>query len=85
MEHICVGEKVTICRTDGRVHTAIVDSKNVEELYVIVTWKEGAKIMGKEIPWSSVLALNPHLDRTNQLKCFDSKQPDDANLNLSEN
>lgn len=61
MEYLLIGEKISISRTDGRVHTAVVDSKQDEVQSITVAWTEGSKMMGKEIPWSSIVALNPHL------------------------
>ncbi|KAH8298435.1 hypothetical protein KR044_002797 [Drosophila immigrans] len=89
MENLLVGDKVIICRSDGRVHTAVVASKNEEEPYVTVFWREGTMTMGKEIPWTSILACNPHLEFSNQshgdaMKLFESQQ-DDAKQNSSDN
>ncbi|KAH8398939.1 hypothetical protein KR222_000098 [Zaprionus bogoriensis] len=61
MEHIIVGEKITISRSDGRVHTAMVDAKHDDMQSITVAWTEGCKLMGKEIPWPCIVALNPHL------------------------
>ncbi|KRF79317.1 uncharacterized protein Dvir_GJ27022 [Drosophila virilis] len=70
MEYLLIGEKISISRTDGRVHTAVVDSKQDEVQSITVAWTEGSKMMGKEIPWSSIVALNPHLMERTQLWFF---------------
>ncbi|KAH8404126.1 hypothetical protein KR215_010205 [Drosophila sulfurigaster] len=84
MEHISVGDKVIISRTDGRVHAAIIMSKNDEDNFVTVSWLEANKVMGKEICLNDLLTLNPHLEFSDQ---SDDKPMaiDDANLSSSEN
>ncbi|KAL7738388.1 hypothetical protein ACLKA6_006705 [Drosophila palustris] len=59
MDHLLLGEKITINRSDGRVHTAHVVSKQNELQAIMVSWREGFKMMGKTIPWDCVVALNP--------------------------
>lgn len=61
MENIIVGDKVIITRTDGRIHNAVVDAKHEDMQSVTVIWTEGNKLMGKEIPWDYIQALNPNL------------------------
>lgn len=81
MEFVLIGEEINISRTDGRIHTAVVDSKQFEVQSITVAWTEDSKLMGKEIPWSSIVALNPHLMGRTQLPVQDY---DDEKYNLSD-
>ncbi|TDG49344.1 hypothetical protein AWZ03_004212 [Drosophila navojoa] len=81
MEFLMIGEKVNIGRTDGRIHAAVVDSKQFDIQSITVAWTEDSKLMGKEIPWSAIVALNPHLMERTQLPI---QHFDDGKYNLSD-
>jgi len=75
-----LGEKITINRSDGRVHTAQVISKHNQLQSVLVSWKEGFKMMGKQLSWDCVMALNPQLEDRSKTDNDDEKE----NTNSSE-
>lgn len=79
MENIIVGDKVIITRTDGRIHNAVVDAKHEDIQSVTVIWTEANKLMGKEIPWNYIQALNPKLScdfklRKDKIKFIDKQE-----------
>lgn len=61
MEQIAVGDRINIRRSDGCVQSAVIGLKSIERQIVTVEWTQGTKVKGKEIPWKTVLELNPSL------------------------
>lgn len=68
MENISVGSRVIIQRSDGRIHQAIIDSKDENMQTVTVAWTENGKLMGKELKWNYIVKYNPNLKYLKPLK-----------------
>lgn len=82
MDYLLLGEKITINRSDGRVHTAQVISKYSELKSVLVSWREGFKMMGKQLSWDCVMALNPQLEDRNKTD-HDAEKENIENIEIS--
>ncbi|XP_064553937.1 kinesin-like protein Klp59C isoform X2 [Drosophila montana] len=73
MELLAIGDKINIRRSDGCIQSARVGLKSIERQIVTVEWTQGSKVKGKEIPWGSVLELNPSLAKVKQKSPLDKK------------
>ncbi|RDD47829.1 Kinesin-like protein KIF2A [Trichoplax sp. H2] len=61
MDYVAAGASIQIQRSDGRVHSAVISSLNVDTRSVTVEWFENGETKGKEIEVEQILALNPEL------------------------
>ncbi|CAG0890238.1 unnamed protein product [Darwinula stevensoni] len=55
------GCQVDIRRTDGRIHSAVVSSINMDVGSVTVEWFEKGETKGKEIEFEALIELNPQI------------------------
>ncbi|TDG43902.1 hypothetical protein AWZ03_009708 [Drosophila navojoa] len=80
MEVLAIGDKINIRRSDGCIQAASVGLKSPERQMVTVEWTQGSKVKGKEIPWGTILELNPFLAkfRQKQQSPPDKKEPPKA-------
>uniref|UniRef100_UPI0035900CAE kinesin-like protein KIF2A isoform X2 n=1 Tax=Myxine glutinosa TaxID=7769 RepID=UPI0035900CAE len=67
------GGYVSIKRSDGRVHKAMVTALNNEDESVTVEWFENGETKGKEIDLESILSLNPELVSGSSGACSESE------------
>lgn len=68
---LTVGSTITIKRSDGRTHHAIVSSIDYDINYVKVEWFENGETKGKEIHFTNVTILNPNISIYNSLESSD--------------
>ncbi|CAH1962585.1 unnamed protein product [Acanthoscelides obtectus] len=61
MNQLGLGISITIKRSDGRLHQAIVSSVEYESQSVKVEWCENGETKGKEIHFTNIVALNPQI------------------------
>ncbi|XP_017859827.1 PREDICTED: kinesin-like protein Klp59C [Drosophila arizonae] len=66
MEVLAIGDKINIRRSDGCIQAASVGLKSPDRQVVTVEWTQGSKVKGKEIPWGTILELNPFLAKFRQ-------------------
>ncbi|KAH8018375.1 hypothetical protein HPB51_003545 [Rhipicephalus microplus] len=68
------GASVDIQRTDVCIHSAKLVSMNQDKQVIVAEWSEKGKTKGKELDFSTVVALNPGLQdvNRNQSKSFQS-------------
>jgi len=60
-QHLRLGLGLTIQRSDGRQHSAVVSGLNEDQHSITVEWFEGGETKGKEIEVEAVLNLNGNL------------------------
>ncbi|KAI6194645.1 Kinesin-like protein [Aphelenchoides besseyi] len=61
MDLLAVGMSVEICRSDGRVHAAVISSLKPDSKMVDVEWFESGETKGKSIDLATLIRHNPKI------------------------
>ncbi|XP_055057769.1 kinesin-like protein KIF2C isoform X2 [Misgurnus anguillicaudatus] len=72
---LLIGRTVSICRSNGRIHSATVKTADVTKSAVNVEWFEGGMTKGKEVELNELEQLNPDLIQLRQLQPCNQEEP----------
>lgn len=64
MEHIKLGERLNIPRSDGRVHPAVCTAKNLGLDSITGEWTEGFSVKEKQVPIRELIEFNQQIFQT---------------------
>lgn len=72
---LLIGRTVSICRSNGRIHSATVKTVDVTKSAVNVEWFEGGMTKGKEVELNELEQLNSDLTQLGQLQPCHQEEP----------